>query len=144
MTSQVMLPGSTTFWIKLRASTCPGRMSAIEERLGQKIARLRRAAGHTQAELAERVGLQPEHINRVENGKRGVSIEAIANIADVLGVELHDLCRLQDKDDPKSAALDRLLWFGSRLSISELELVMGVGAAVLDHLRRPEGGAGLA
>lgn len=111
-------------------------MSAIEERLGQKIARLRRAAGRTQAELAERVGLQPEHISRVENGKRGVSIEAAANIAEVLGIELHELCRLQEKDDPKFDALDRLLWFASQLTALEVDLVTAVGSAALEHTRK--------
>ena len=47
-------------------------MSAIGERLGWKVARLRRAAG-LQAELAERIGAQPEHISQIETGRRGVS-----------------------------------------------------------------------
>ncbi|MCA3013835.1 MAG: helix-turn-helix transcriptional regulator [Myxococcaceae bacterium] len=114
-------------------------MSAIEERLGQKIARLRKAAGRTQAELAERVGLQPEHISRVENGKRGVSIEAAANIAEVLGIELHELCRLHERDDPRLDALDRLLWFGSQLTAPEVELIMAIGASALEHTRRVTG-----
>lgn len=111
-------------------------MSAIEERLGQKIARLRKAAGYTQAQLAERVGLQPEHISRIETGRRGVSIEAIANIAQALGIEIHELFRLQDRDDLKATSLDRLMWFASRLSSSEVDLVMAVGAAVLEHARQ--------
>jgi transcriptional regulator with XRE-family HTH domain len=110
-------------------------MSAIEERLGQKIAGLRKAAGYTQAQLAEHAGVQPGHISRVETGRRGLSIEVISNIAQGLGVELHELFRLQERDDLKTRALDRLLYFGSHLSTAEVDLVMAIGSAVLQHTR---------
>jgi transcriptional regulator with XRE-family HTH domain len=110
-------------------------MSAIEERLGEKIAGLRRAAGYTQAQLAERAGVQTAHISRIETGKRGVSIEVISTIAQALDVELHELFRLQERDDLKASALDRFMYFGSRLSTVEVDLVMTVGSAVLQHVR---------
>lgn len=111
-------------------------MKTIEERLGQKIARQRRAAGLTQAELAERVNVQPETISRVETGIRAASLQLLAHLAVALELELHELFRLHDEDDPKNRAVDRLLWFASRLSPTEIELVMDVGAAVIGHTRR--------
>ena len=111
-------------------------MNTLAERLGQRIARQRRVAGLTQAELAEEVGVQPETISRLENGKRRVSVEMMALISESLSLELHELFRLQATDSPKDEAMRRLLWFGSRLSVDEIELVLDVGAAVLVQIRR--------
>lgn len=101
-----------------------------------RIARQRKAAGLTQAELAEKVNVQPETISRVETGIRTASLELLGHLAAALELELHELFRLHDEDDPKNRAVDRLLWFAARLSPSEIELVMDVGAAVIGHTRR--------
>jgi transcriptional regulator with XRE-family HTH domain len=110
-------------------------MSAIEEKLGKRVAVLRKSAGLTQARLAELVGVQPEHISRIETGARGVSLETLANIAEVLDLQLHELVRLSDAELPADKAIARLLWFASRLSEPEIELLMTVGAAVLDVIK---------
>ena len=113
-------------------------MNTIAQRLGHKIARQRRAAGLTQAELAEKVGVQPETISRLETGKRTVSLGMMVLLSESLGLELHELFRLQSTDSPKDKAMGKLLWFGSRLSVAEIELVLDVGAAVLTHTRRTQ------
>jgi len=113
-------------------------MNTLAERLGHRIARQRRAAGLTQAELAEKVGVQPETISRLETGKRRVSLEILALISESLSLELHELFRSPETDNPRDKAMDRLLWFGSRLSVAEIELVLDVGAAVLVHARRTQ------
>jgi len=110
-------------------------MSAIEEKLGRRVAVLRRSAGLTQARLAELVGVQPEHISRIETGARGVSLEILANIADVLDLQLHELVRLSEAEHPADKAIARLVWFASRLSEPEIELLMTVGAAVQDVVK---------
>lgn len=110
-------------------------MSAIEEKLGKRVAVLRKSAGLTQAKLAELIGVQPEHISRIETGARGTSLETLANIADALEVQLHELVRLADAEHPAERAITRLVWFASRLTEQEIELVMTVGAAVLDIVR---------
>lgn len=111
-------------------------MNTLSERLGHRIARQRRAAGLTQAELAEKVGVQPETISRLETGRRRVSMEMLTLISESLSLELHELFRMQETDSPKDKAMGRLLWFGSRLSVAEIELILDVGAAVLVHTRR--------
>ncbi len=114
-------------------------MNTLAERLGHRISRQRRAAGLTQAELAEQVGVQPESISRLETGKRRVSLEMLALISESLSLELYELFRSPETDSSKDKAMDRLLWFGSRLSVAEIELVLDVGAAVLVHTRRSQG-----
>lgn len=110
-------------------------MATIEESLGRKIAAQRRAVGLTQAQLAERVDVQPETICRIETGKRTASLDLLVRMADALDLELHELFRTHEKDKSRSRAIEQLLWFAQRLSPSEIELVMGVGSAVLKHTR---------
>jgi transcriptional regulator with XRE-family HTH domain len=111
-------------------------METLNAKLGQRIARYRKAIGLTQADLAEKVGVQPETICRIERGQRAVSLELIGLLSTSLDIELHDLFRLRKSDNPKDRAVERLLWFSARLSSEEIELLMDVGAAVLEHTRR--------
>ena len=53
-------------------------------RMGERIAALRKSAGLTQAELAERAGLQRSHIVRLEQGCYGATIDVLTAIADAL------------------------------------------------------------
>lgn len=57
-------------------------------RLGNRIRALRGRKGWTQAEMAERVGLDRSFLADVERGKRNISILNLALIAEGLGVTL--------------------------------------------------------
>lgn len=53
---------------------------------------LREAAGLSQGELADRVGVRRETLNRLERGKSGrVELELLGRLAEVLGVEPGEL-----------------------------------------------------
>lgn len=56
------------------------------DRIGMRIATLRKLQGLTQEELAERAGLQRTHVGRIEAGKYAVTLETIQAIADALGM----------------------------------------------------------
>ena len=56
------------------------------ERIGQRIAALRKLAGMNQEQLALRAGLQRTHISRIEAGKYAVTLETIQAIAEALGM----------------------------------------------------------
>lgn len=115
-------------------------MKTIEKRVGERIARQRKAVGLTQAQLAEKVNVQPETISRVETGKRTASLGLMAHVSEALEIAMYELFRLHDRDNPKERAVERLVWFASRLSPAEIELVMDVGVAVLGHTRRSRPG----
>ena len=66
--------------------------------IGRRIAELRQQQGFTQERLAERVGIEPVTLSRLETGTRAVSISSSAAIADALGVSLGDLL---DVDRPQ-------------------------------------------
>jgi transcriptional regulator with XRE-family HTH domain len=54
------------------------------ERIGQRIASLRKLAGFTQEELAFRAGSQRTHLGRIESGKYAVTLETLQAIAEAL------------------------------------------------------------
>lgn len=56
------------------------------DRIGQRIAQLRKLAGLSQEQLSERAGLQRTHISRIEAGKYAVTLETIQAIAEALGM----------------------------------------------------------
>ena len=56
------------------------------ERMGKRIAALRKIAGLNQEQLADRAGLQRTHISRIEAGRYAVTLETIQAIAEALGM----------------------------------------------------------
>ena len=61
--------------------------------VGRNAARLRKAAGLTQEELAERCGLSQQYLSRLESGKRNPTIVTLYELATALGVSQVDLVR---------------------------------------------------
>ena len=59
--------------------------------LGERIRQLRKEAGWSQAELAERVGTDSQRISRYENGRITPSLDAIVRIAEALNVSIDHL-----------------------------------------------------
>ena len=63
---------------------------SIQVRIGLRIKELRNQRGLSQEKLAMRAELDRTYINSVENGKRNISINSLARIADALGHTLQD------------------------------------------------------
>lgn len=55
------------------------------QRIGQRIAAIRKEQNLTQTQLAERCGLQQAHIARIETGRYSVGLDTLAQIATALG-----------------------------------------------------------
>jgi transcriptional regulator with XRE-family HTH domain len=55
------------------------------ERIGARIAELRKAKGLTQAQLAEKTGFSQSNIGRIETGRYSVGLDVLTKIADALG-----------------------------------------------------------
>ena len=71
------------------------------ERIGKRIAILRKMAGLTQEQLAEKAGLQRTHVGRIEAGKYAVTLEVVQAIAEALGMSV-------DIVDDRLVGLDKL------------------------------------
>lgn len=67
-----------------------------DPRLGIRLKEVRIAAGLTQAELAERVGVSRKTVNTVENGVFIPSTLLALGMARALGVKVEDLFWLED------------------------------------------------
>ena len=59
---------------------------ATRDRIGARIAAIRKMKGWTQEELSERAGLQRTHVSRIEAGKYAVTLETVQAIAEALGM----------------------------------------------------------
>ena len=73
------------------------KKTQFNQRIGRRIAALRRLAGMSQQQLAEKAGLQRTHVSRIEAGKYDVTAFTVQLIAEALGMVL-DITdqRLQD------------------------------------------------
>ena len=75
-----------------------GQKQQTRERIGRRIVTMRKMAGMSQEQLAERAGLQRPHISRIEKGKYAVTLEVVQAIAEAFGMTV-------DIVDPKLADL---------------------------------------
>lgn len=76
---------------------------------GARMATLRRAAGISQAQLADRMGVSPSAIGMYEQGRREPSIDTLVAIADALGVSLDLLVRGKPGSEKDETLLNELL-----------------------------------
>ena len=86
------------------------RLHAASRIIGQRIAALRREAGLTQEELAERVGSSKNTISRVEMGHERASLQRLMEIADALKVDVREFfASLVDEGDPRDADIAEMV-----------------------------------
>ena len=60
-------------------------MNEVAKQIGNRVHQLRKEAGITQTQLAEKCGMQQSNIARIENGRYGITIDVLARIAQTLG-----------------------------------------------------------
>lgn len=66
----------------------------LRQALGANLRRLRKAAGVTQENLAEKIGISAVHLNRIEKGHSSPSAEVLFALADSLNVTADNLRQL--------------------------------------------------
>lgn len=76
-------------------------MKITKTTLGKKIKEQRRKKGLSQDTLAERIGIDPKHLSRIEVGRSYPSLETLSNIAQALAIEIKDLFDLIPQNDKK-------------------------------------------
>lgn len=62
-----------------------------KEKLAKKIQKLRKAAGLSQEELAEKIKISRTHMGHIEQARRSPSIKVMTKLANVLKVKIPDL-----------------------------------------------------
>ncbi len=109
-------------------------MSPIEKRLGQKVAESRLAAGLTQAELAERVGVATETISRLERGAAVPSVARLEDIATALDLDLSELFTFRPRDTSRERALDSLLEAVGRRPAQDIDMLADVARRIFERI----------
>lgn len=66
-------------------------MSTTLQQLGRQLARLRRARGLTQAQLAAAVDIEEKSLSRIENGRSAPSLESLDAMREALSASWADL-----------------------------------------------------
>lgn len=66
-------------------------MTKTQEKLGNKIQKLRKEVGLTQEEFAEKLNISRTHIGHIEQGRKSPSIKLMEKIAKSLGVKVKDI-----------------------------------------------------
>jgi transcriptional regulator with XRE-family HTH domain len=68
-------------------------MSALQQRIGQRIRQLREKRGLSQEEFADECELHRTYIGSVERGERNLTINSLHTIAKTLGITLSELLK---------------------------------------------------
>lgn len=70
------------------------KRSNIKEKVGKRIAELRKEVGLTQEQLAIKTNLDRTFIGYIEKGDRSPSVETANKIARALGVKIEDIFKI--------------------------------------------------
>lgn len=71
--------------------------------VGPQLRALRRQTGHTQAEMAKRLGISPAYVNLLENNQRSLSVQVLLALTESYGIDLRAL--VQDHETNRLADL---------------------------------------
>jgi len=79
---------------------------AVYPGLGERIRSVRQHRGMTLKQLAEKVGIEWETLQRIETEKKGTDLNKIHDIAEALGTTVKFL--LPDEDSPPAEDVDKV------------------------------------
>ena len=65
-------------------------METTKQLLGRRIKELRKKRAMSQDQLAERIGVDPKHLSRIETGNGYPSLDTLENLAGALNMNLRD------------------------------------------------------
>jgi len=107
--------------------------------LGFRIRELRRQAGLTQSELAEKASLSLNFIGTVERGRNVPSLMTLFRIARSLGASVSDLflsAEAIQRSSSNQELLQRLILLLRRRRAADIHLVLDLSSRILGHLDR--------
>jgi len=116
-------------------------MARLELQFGALVRHHRKRAGLSQAQLAEKIGRQPNAVQKLETGKSRPTFETLVRLAQALDVDVRDLFGIGDfaARDGNKDSLVRILKAVSPLSEQELAIVDAMlrSALKLTQLEKP-------
>jgi transcriptional regulator with XRE-family HTH domain len=103
---------------------------SVARQVGRVVALLRKRAGLSQEALAEKVGVAPDTISRLERGRHVPPLEGLSEIAIALGVGLRDLFPPSDA----SAPMEEIHALLAPRTAAEIRLAGDLARRAFDHI----------
>lgn len=101
----------------------------MDDKLGNRIKKLRRGANMTQLELARRLKVTPALISAYESGERNPSLKILTRMADIfkvtsdylLGISSSPLCSMDSLSHEETLAVQAFIKYITQISHEETE-----------------------
>jgi transcriptional regulator with XRE-family HTH domain len=77
------------------------RSELVLKAIGRRIAELRRSAGWTQEQLAERIAVSPRYLQSVEAGRENLTVESLVTFANALKVSVPSFFESPTEREPR-------------------------------------------
>ncbi len=110
----------------------------LDAQVGRQIKTARIAAGYTQEQFAEMVGMVTTNISRIERGVVGVSLTSIRKICQTLSVT-SDFLLMGESEDVDGDEMDFLFNRMRRLTPQQLEWVLSVNNKLFEAFALSDG-----
>ena len=105
-------------------------------RLGSRIRELRLSAGMSQEMLAEKAGISPNTVSRIEGGLTEMYVETFRKLAQALGADAGSLLCREEKPDSGDRHIKSILSRMSRMEKGEQAVVAQTVNALADALEK--------
>lgn len=104
--------------------------------VGPQLRQLRRTHGHTQAQMAKRLGISPAYVNLLESNQRSLSVQVLVALTDAYGVDWRDLLgSAEEQRLPElRAAMRDPVFRGDPPDLQELRAAIDHAPGVVDRL----------
>jgi transcriptional regulator with XRE-family HTH domain len=103
-------------------------MTSINKTVGQKLYQMRKHHGLTQMELAEKVGISFQQIQKYEKDVTNISVRRLRQIADALGVNvavlLEEEAKVAKLAEPRKAYISDAAWLEIASPLNKSETVL--------------------
>jgi len=125
---------SVTFFVQMdysRYFVTNKQMEVMQELIGNNIAKMRKAQGLTQDNLASYLGLSRVQVSHFERGERDISVTDLNKLSDLFGIELSELL----EEDLKIQNLNLAFAFRNENPESDLEQIASFKKVVMNYLK---------
>lgn len=99
--------------------------------IGKKIKQLRTMHNISQEELAKHICVTRQTITNYENMSSQPDLETLKNIALFFNVTSDFLLSIENEDLPQEQFLEKLLYYGRKLNITNRDIIIGTMASML-------------
>jgi XRE family transcriptional regulator, regulator of sulfur utilization len=99
---------------------------------GKRVRTIRRAAGLTQEDAAERAEIHPKYLGEIERGEKRPSFEAILALADALGTSPAAFFQFDKEENSEKVLRKKIEGLISKASADELQRAYRVLRALME------------